>query len=335
MKQEATAPAPITRERISYLENDKGIDPTISGIDLELVKAKLQDVEDGLGWTVEQCDAAEVMYKRFLHLNKRFPNSMLVPSRMIDHVWHQHILDTRAYHRDTAKIFGGYFHHNPYLGQRNGMDDRDTLLAFEETHNVYLREFGEAMITGSPVYEKCSNCRPGECAKCAQSCFPAGTRVLQPGLKTKPIETIEVGDRVMCYDGSNLVEDTVEEIESPKRDHLYTLTFENDESLQLTDEHPIYTTLGLKSVSPISTEQENPELIVGTLKVGDRVKTRDGYQKLIKIRFTSGDVQTYNLKKLTNFSCYFVNGFLAHNKATLNGIVTSGVSREERTLMSV
>ncbi|HYC88591.1 MAG TPA: hypothetical protein VEO54_05220 [Thermoanaerobaculia bacterium] len=328
MRQEDAAPAPITVERISHLINDKGIDPAIARIDLEPVKAKLQDMEDGLGWTAEQCDAAEVMYKRFLHLNKKFPNFVLVPSRMIDSVWHQHILDTRAYHRDSEQIFGEYLHHNPYLEQRNGLDDWDTLRAFEGTQKAYLREFGEAMTPGSNVYA--SSGKP----KCGMSCFPAGTRILQPGMRTKPIEEVEVGDRVMCYDGSKLTEDTVEEIESPTRDHLYTLTFENGDRLQLTNEHPLYTTLGLKSLSPISTEQENPELIVGTLKIGDRVKTAAGHQKLIGVELVSGEVQTYNLKRLTNFSCYYVNGFLAHNKAVLTDAVTSSVSPAERTLVS-
>ena len=143
-------------------------------------------------------------------------------------------------------------------------------------------------------------------------------------MRTKPIEEVELGDRVMCYDGSNLIEDTVEEIESPLRDHLYTLTFENGDRLQLTNEHPLYTTLGLKSLSPASTEQENPELIVGTLKVGDRVK----------VGFVSGEVQTYNLKRLTNFSCYYANGFLAHNKAALSDAVTSSVSHAGHVLVS-
>src|SRR5205807_2137825 len=122
--------------------------------------------------------------------------------------------------------------------------------------------------------------------------------------------------------------------ESPLRDHLYTLTFENGDRLQLTNEHPLYTTLGLKSLSPASTEQENPELIVGTLKVGDRVKTEIGYQKLIKVGFVSGEVQTYNLKRLTNFSCYYANGFLAHNKAALSDAVTSSVSHAGHVLVS-
>ena len=67
-------PEPITLERISYLINTKGIDPNIANLDLEMVKMKLMDTEEGLGWTAEQCEIAEVEYKRFLHLNKKFPD---------------------------------------------------------------------------------------------------------------------------------------------------------------------------------------------------------------------------------------------------------------------
>src|ERR1035441_7796850 len=95
------APQQITAERISYLTRMKGINPIISQVDLEMVKIKLQNSEEGLGWTVEQCNEAEIEYKRYLHLTSKFPSASLVPHSMMDEMWHQHILDTRAYHKDT------------------------------------------------------------------------------------------------------------------------------------------------------------------------------------------------------------------------------------------
>ena len=117
-----TTPEPITVERVSYLINKKGIDPTIAIIDLEMVKMKLQDTEEGLGWTVDQCDEAEIEYKRFLQLNKKFPDISIVPHTTMDLMWHQHILDTRAYHNDSDTVFGQYFHHFPYFGIRSESD---------------------------------------------------------------------------------------------------------------------------------------------------------------------------------------------------------------------
>jgi hypothetical protein len=160
-----TTPEPITIARISLLINKKGIDPTIAHIDLEMVKIKLKDAEEGLGWTDEQCDIAEIEYKRFLHLNKRYPHFAIVPHSAMDLMWHQHILDTRAYQKDCDIVFGQYFHHFPYFGIRSESDKRDLISAFEETQNIYAKEFGEGMIN-----ENSSKCTRNCVSRCKRAC---------------------------------------------------------------------------------------------------------------------------------------------------------------------
>jgi hypothetical protein len=160
-----TTPEPITIERISYLINKKGIDLTIAKIDLEMVKMKLKDVEEGLGWSDEQCETAEIEYKRFLHLNKKFPDSTIVPHTIIDLIWHQHILDTRAYHNDSNTVFGQYLHHFPYFGIRSESDRQDLMSAFEETQNIYKKEFGEKMIN-----QESSHCKRSCVSYCTRKC---------------------------------------------------------------------------------------------------------------------------------------------------------------------
>lgn len=160
-----TPPEPITLERISYLINKKGIAPTIANINLEMVKMKLKDTEEGLGWTDEQCEIAEIEYKRFLQLNKKFPDSQIVPHTSMDLMWHQHILDTRAYHVDCETMFGQYFHHFPYFGIRNESDKQDLISAFEETKNIYAKEFGEEMIN-----ENSSKCTRNCVSRCKRAC---------------------------------------------------------------------------------------------------------------------------------------------------------------------
>ena len=112
-------PDPIRTERIGFLVS-RGIDSDIAEIDLEMVKMKMTDPDEGAGWTVEQCDDAEVEYKRFLALCRKFPypTYSIVPNKIMDMMWHYHILDTRAYCRDCDKVFGRYFHHFPYFGMR-------------------------------------------------------------------------------------------------------------------------------------------------------------------------------------------------------------------------
>ena len=45
---------------------------------LEMVKMKMQETDEGEGWTIAQCESAEIEYKRFLHLNFLFPKKLAV-----------------------------------------------------------------------------------------------------------------------------------------------------------------------------------------------------------------------------------------------------------------
>ena len=139
-------PDPIAPERVSILINSKSIEPSIAELDLEMVKMKLRDPDEGQGWSFEQCDSAEIEYKRFLHLNLQYRKSAIVPNKIMDTMWHYHILDTRAYHRDSEKVFGGYFHHFPYFGMRGEQDAQDLENAFHATKKLYEEEFGEPMV---------------------------------------------------------------------------------------------------------------------------------------------------------------------------------------------
>ena len=148
IKTSLVIPAPISLERVSWLINEKGINPEIAAIDLEMIKMKMSLPDEGEGWTKDQCGDAEVEYKRFLHLNKRFLKSAIVPTDVIDTMWHYHILDTRAYHKDSERVFGGYFHHFPYFGLRGNDDKQNLISSFENTTALYEQEFGEKMLRG-------------------------------------------------------------------------------------------------------------------------------------------------------------------------------------------
>lgn len=77
-------------------------------------------------------------YRQFLYLLVRYPNTPLVPSKLVDLLWHEHILDTRNYERDCLLLtdIAGvprFIHHNPRVmpGEAkhgNGMADRNRLL---------------------------------------------------------------------------------------------------------------------------------------------------------------------------------------------------------------
>ncbi len=147
---ELVLPESISPERVSQLIHEGRISPTIAAIDLSMVKMKLQDSEEGLGWTPEQCELAEVEYKRFLHLCAVHGKG-IVPNKIMDQMWHYHILDTRAYHKDCEAVFGHYMHHFPYFGMRGAEDAQNLENEFRATERRYLVAFGEDMSRGGPT----------------------------------------------------------------------------------------------------------------------------------------------------------------------------------------
>ncbi len=153
---------PISVERVAYLIQ-KGIDRDIDEIDLEMVKMKLGEPKESIGWNDVQCESAELEYKRYLMLCRKFPHPhyAIVPNKVIDTMWHYHILDTRAYCHDSDKLFGGYFHHFPYFGLRGKEDEKQLEKSFEETKLLYEKTFGESLIRdgdgGGSCWHDCQN----------------------------------------------------------------------------------------------------------------------------------------------------------------------------------
>ncbi|WP_242919715.1 glycine-rich domain-containing protein [Pontibacter liquoris] len=134
----------------------------LSEIDFQMLKQKLQDAEEGLGWTSEQCDIAEQDYKRFLALKYAYPNEEIVPNQEVDKFWHYHILDTQAYVRDCDRVFGYFVHHFPYFGMRGEQDLRDLHTAFADTTALYKNHFGEGY----------DSAKGGGRGKCRTACKP-------------------------------------------------------------------------------------------------------------------------------------------------------------------
>lgn len=111
--------------------------------DLSMVRMKLTHPEEGEGWTNLFADAVEKDYRRFLFLNAKHKDAILVPSKLVDKFWHSHILDTRKYVNDTEELFGEFFHHFPYFGIRGEEDEVRHRNAFTETQKLWMLEFGE------------------------------------------------------------------------------------------------------------------------------------------------------------------------------------------------
>ncbi len=138
----------------------------ILSLDLEMIKRKLQDKEEGEGWSIEYCNSTELEYKRFLALKRSYPNIDIVPHASIDKFWHQHILDTAKYAKDCEELFGYFIHHFPYFGMNGDEDAQNLVDAFEHTKLIYKKHFNEDYIGFAKRCKapKCrTQCKPMKC----------------------------------------------------------------------------------------------------------------------------------------------------------------------------
>ena len=94
------------------------------------------------GWSLATADQAELSYKQFLYMNARYPSAGFVPTKLVDMIWHEHILDTAAYAEDCDRIFGRFLHHFPYFGLRGAEDAQKLTDAFAETRRAFIAELG-------------------------------------------------------------------------------------------------------------------------------------------------------------------------------------------------
>lgn len=120
----------------------KGLDLNVAKLDFERLKHKHTESSEA-EMTAEEWDVAEKEYRRFLSLKSFYPSVSLVPTKMIDEIWHAHILDTRAYREDCQTVFGQFIDHYPYFGIYGEEDYRDLQDAFERTVALYERHFGK------------------------------------------------------------------------------------------------------------------------------------------------------------------------------------------------
>jgi len=136
-------------------------------LDLAGVRAKLADPEEGKGYGRDRLDLLEIEYRRFLAMHLVHPNRDIVPCKLVDEIWHQHILDTIAYRADCDAIFGRFLDHFPYFGMRGPEDAVALSDAYADTLELYQEDFGNppegTWISADAA--KCSrtNCKPTKC----------------------------------------------------------------------------------------------------------------------------------------------------------------------------
>jgi hypothetical protein len=132
-------------------------------LDLSNVRMKLADPDEGKAYVQAYLDLIEQEYRRFLALHLAYPEMDVVPCKIVDEMWHQHILDTAAYRQDCDAIFGSYLDHFPYFGMR-GKDDAQALEdAYAETIERYRDAFGEPPSDTWITIDASSRCKRTAC----------------------------------------------------------------------------------------------------------------------------------------------------------------------------
>lgn len=106
-----------------------------------------------LGWDMHFALRALDEYKKFLFLGVT-GSTPVTPSKVIDQVWHEHLLFTRAYRQFCAEVLQHDFDHHPELVP---MDSQTALFSdqYEETLRRYVAEFNvlpPSDIWGTPKF---------------------------------------------------------------------------------------------------------------------------------------------------------------------------------------
>jgi hypothetical protein len=145
----------------------------IDALDLDPIKLKLMDAEEGQGWSREQADRMELAYRRFLTLLVKFPAELIAPTKDVDRFWHGHILDTMKYAEDCERVFGCFLHHFPYFGMRGEDDAANLRAAADNMHALYEREFGEPLPGAAAFCAAAPTADTGFCAARPANAFCA------------------------------------------------------------------------------------------------------------------------------------------------------------------
>jgi hypothetical protein len=162
---------------INALTVDEALAHLAAHVDLTNVRMKLEDTEEGKGFTSEESALAEQEYRRFLALHLMYPDADIVPCHLVDDIWHQHILDTIAYRHDCDAVFGRFLDHFPYFGMRGEDDAKALYEAYDDTLFKYEEAFGAppAGTWRAPdAKSKCHN-KPGG-PTCRTQCKPQKCR---------------------------------------------------------------------------------------------------------------------------------------------------------------
>jgi hypothetical protein len=139
-------------------------------------------------------------------------------------------------------------------------------------------------------------------------CFAKGTLISIPD-NEKPIEQLEVGDKVLTFNTLTFQIETAKvlELSTQKHHNLYELDF-NITKIKVTDDHPFYSKGEFYSV----VQNNNYGVMTKTLSIGQKIEFLiDGEHKLIEfigMKKLYSCEETFTITKLDKNKIFYANG---------------------------
>lgn len=130
----------------------------LEDVDFGFLQSRLIDVEK---ITPEVASDWITKYKRWLALQKCHPTPSLVPTKLIDIVWHLHILHTKHYFSVCDLIFGEYLHHSP-AGTMDRQKKLELKRGFSRAGDLWELYYREPYLVGGSR----ADCDSGSGAPC-------------------------------------------------------------------------------------------------------------------------------------------------------------------------
>jgi hypothetical protein len=131
------------------------------------------------------------------------------------------------------------------------------------------------------------------------SCFTKGTQISMANGSTKNIEDIIIGDEVFGFDEQTqtIVAQVVQRIDKPIRFHYVTVTFNDGSSLNMTEDHRVYSQNGWSAINPEKAIQNyGPIPTLVPFKIGDQILNLSGnLATATNFAYHYGPIQLYDL----------------------------------------
>lgn len=153
------------------------------------------------------------------------------------------------------------------------------------------------------------------------TCFAYGTKITMADRSYKNIEDVKAGDKLMSYNANKgeFTSWTVNSVAHPNRP-VYTISFDNGESLRVTEDHPIWIKkangkAGWGSIIPMPTHVRLRGKEISKIEAGDLVFTENNqWIKVTNITFDETVVKVGNIFSISGKRTYFADGILVYEE---------------------